>query len=100
MGANHARPELPIDPQPLPIYATESRFCFPQNIQLNVTKNFILNTYDITDANNRFVFYFNCERSMLSVNEKLVLRDNEGVPVLNMKHKICRLVIYLSSINT
>lgn len=94
MGANHGSLELPIDPQPQPMYATESRFCLPHNIQLNIKENVRLETYDITDTNNHFVFYFNCERSIFSIREKQILRDNEGVPVLNMKHKLRRLVTY------
>lgn len=95
MGADQSTPELPIYPQPQPICATEPRFCLPHNVQLHLREKFFSMSGDdfkITDATNRSIIYFQCEGRAFSLSDKKILRDNTGVPVLNMKEKMFRYV--------
>lgn len=93
MGADQSTPEQPIYPHPQPICATEPRFCLPHNVQLHLKEKFFSfsgDDFKITDANNKSIIYFQCEGRAFSLSEKKVLRDNVGVPVLNMKEKLFR----------
>ncbi|XP_037041275.1 protein LURP-one-related 9-like [Bradysia coprophila] len=91
MGADQSTFDQPIYPQSQPICATEPRFCLPHNVQLHLKEKFFSfsgDDFKITDANNKAIIYFQCEGRSFSLSEKKVLRDNVGVPVLNMKEKM------------
>lgn len=93
MGAEQSAPEQPIYPQPTKICASEQRFCLPHTVQLHLREKFFSMSGDdfkITDAHNKAIIYFQCEGRSFSLSEKKVLRDNVGVPVLNMKEKLFR----------
>ncbi|XP_021963961.1 protein LURP-one-related 15 [Folsomia candida] len=92
MGADQSAFEQPLYPQSKdPICATEPRFCLPQTVQLRLREklwSFSGDDFKITDASNREFVYFQCQGRVFSLREKKVLRDNMGVPVLNMKEQL------------
>lgn len=93
MGADQSAFEQPLYPQQIRICATEPRFCLPQNVQLRLREKFFSfsgDDFKISDAVNTSIVYFQCEGRAFSLREKKVLRDNMGVPVLNMKEKLFR----------
>lgn len=91
MGADQSAFINPLYPHTHdPICATEPRFCLPQNVQLRLReKLFSLSGDDfkITEASTGTV-YFQCQGRTFSLREKKVLRDNVGIPVLNMKEQL------------
>jgi len=91
MGADQSTPDQPIYPQPQPICATEPRFCLPHNVQLHLKEKFFSfsgDDFKITEATNKSIIDFQCEGRTFSLSQKKVLRDNVGVPVLNMKEQL------------
>jgi uncharacterized protein YxjI len=91
MGADLSHFEnLQLQPMPEPICATEPRFCLPNPVQLRLREKYFSlsgDDFKISDANSGVV-YFQCQGKYFSLREKKVLRDNMGVPVLNLKDQL------------
>lgn len=93
MGSDHSAFEYPLYPQPIPICATEARFCLPHYVQLRLRGKYFSvsgDDFKISDAADKSKIYFKCDGRSWSLREKRFLFDSEGVPVLNMKEKIMR----------
>ncbi len=93
MGVDQSTPEQPIYSQPQPICATEPRFCLTHNVQLHLNEKLFSafsENFKVTDAHNKDIIYFQCEGRGFSLSEKKILRDDVGVPVLNIKGKMFR----------
>ncbi|OXA50423.1 protein LURP-one-related 15 [Folsomia candida] len=92
MGADQSAFSQPLTPQSNdPICATEPRFCLPHTVQLRLREklwSFSGDDFKITDASNAEIVYFQCHGKVFSLRDKKVLRDNMGVPVLNMKEQL------------
>jgi len=81
---------VPLYPCPEPICATEPRFILPQGVTLRLReKAFSISgdDFNITCANTG-VEYFKCQGKVFSLREKKILRDNNGVPILNFKEQL------------
>lgn len=97
MGSDHSAFEHPLYPQPVPICATEPRFCLQHYVQLRLRGKFFSvsgDDFKICDAADKSKIYFQCEGRSWSLREKRFLFDSTGVPVLNMKEKIMRYIKY------
>lgn len=93
MGADQSAFDIPLYPQPIPICATEARFCLPHYVQLRLREKYWSMSGDdfkICDAVDKSKVYFKCEGQTWSLREKGFLFDEAGVPVLNMKVKMMR----------
>lgn len=96
MGSDHSAFEQqfaePLYPQPVPICATEPRFCLKHYVQLRLRGKYfsVSDDFKICEAADKSKIYFQCEGRPWSMHEKRLLFDNMGVPVLNMKAKIMR----------
>ena len=92
MGAN-----VPINSNYLgvprnPIVATDSRFAFPQQVNLFLQEKIYSWTGDdfaITDFNG--CPYFRCGGRAFSFRQKKVINDIYGIPIYNIKHELLSL---------
>jgi len=91
MGADvSAFENLQLQPSAEPICATEPRFCLPHPVQLRLREKYFSfsgDDFKISDASTGVV-YFQCKGKVLSIRDKKVLLDNQGVPVLNLQDKL------------